>query len=848
MTINLLFTLIIVNGISGKIQGVVRDIDTQEPIPFADVIILNTEIGAATDENGYFHILNVPPGKYTVEVSYIGYQTKRIEDVIVDVDQTARLKVAIKQTTIEMAPITVTSEMPAVKKDMVGTTYIIRKSEVAHLPIDYAVDLITFQAAVAHTDTTIHVRGGRATEVQYMIDNVSIIDPQTGDLAINVSKGIVDEVIFLPGGFDAEYGRAMSGVINLITSYPADNLQLSASMKTERIMPFYYNFGYENYQSSIHLPISKRFKGFVSFDVMHADDWDPKLYILPHKWRDDYSVYGKCIFAPSGKFKLTLSGAKSSTQFDRYNSLWQFYLDHYRSDMRQSDLEALSISYLPDSRKLFNLTLSRLNTIRIYGVREPDSPGYFENFTFRDYHTLVWPKPSARNPYGVYVRIPYSDGDYTKYEDKSSLVMKANLSTNLQIHKYHELKAGVEYTYQSLDNFTCFVSDSLHQIIDEYHYYPKEYFVYLQDNIDFEGLYAKIGCRYDYFSSDIEGADPKIMISPRIGVSFMVTDKFLFRANLGRYTQPPLYDYMYGYYNVIPLPSYITAEGYLPLVGNPELGPEKTTSYEIGLQGEIRNNLFVSFTTFYKDIVDLIGARFVEALPHDYVEYENIEYANVKGIETVLDFTNSIFTGKFSYTLSWARGTSSYAQEVYKWITKDPEFLPEAKEYDLDFDQRHRIFIQGIINLPVQTQLYLFGYFGQGFPYTPPGPEGKYEERNIYRIEFQRQIDCVISKSFRIGRLSLNANLEIINVLDTRYEVAAHFPLIPLESINPWDFTDYITLRSSYYSPPADINHDGLNTPYESYMAYRGLYEETDDWVNANSAPRRARIGLTINF
>ena len=65
MTINLLFTLIIVNSISGKMQGVVRNIDTKEPIPFADVIILNTEIGGATDENGYFHILNVPPGKYT---------------------------------------------------------------------------------------------------------------------------------------------------------------------------------------------------------------------------------------------------------------------------------------------------------------------------------------------------------------------------------------------------------------------------------------------------------------------------------------------------------------------------------------------------------------------------------------------------------------------------------------------------------------------------------------------------------------------------------------------------------------------------------------------------------------
>jgi outer membrane receptor protein involved in Fe transport len=363
-----------------------------------------------------------------------------------------------------------------------------------------------------------------------------------------------------------------------------------------------------------------------------------------------------------------------------------------------------------------------------------------------------------------------------------------------------------------------------------------------------------IGCRYDYFSPDIDGIEPKIMISPRIGFSFMVTDKFLFRTNIGWYAQPPLYDYIYGYYNLLPLPPYIIADGYLPLVGNPGLGPEKTVSYEIGLQGEIRDNLLATFTAFYKDIKDLIGARFVDTLPHDYVEYRNIEYANVKGLEAVLDFANSIFTGKISYTLSWARGTSSYAQEVYKHIIIDPEFTPEAKEYDLDFDQRHRIFIQGIINLPVQTQLLLFGYFGQGFPYTPPGPEGKYEERNIYRLAFQRQIDCVISKSFRIGRLSLNVNLEIINLLDARYEIAAHYPLIALDNIDPWDFTNYVAINKDdgspnpYYSPPVDINHDGLITPHENYLAYRELMKDTDDWINANSAPRRARIGLTINF
>jgi outer membrane receptor protein involved in Fe transport len=849
--IYLLCACFIFNSISGKIQGIVRDDHTGEPISYADVILLDTEIGAATDDDGNFFILNVPPGTYTVQASYIGYQTKNIDQVVVEINQTTRLSITLKETVIEISPITVTGIMPTIKKDMVGATYIVRKSELAHLPIDYTMGLVAFQPGVAHSDTALHVRGGRATEVQYMIDNFSIVDPQTGDLAINVSKGIVDEVIFLPGGFDAEYGRAMSGVINLITSFPTDRLRATAYAKTEKIMPLYYDFGYENYQSSIHLPISKRLKGFLSLDLMRTEDWDPRLYKLPHKRRDDYSFYGKWLFVPSGKLTVALSGARSRTQFDRYNTEWKFNLDHYRSDMRLGDLEALSISYLPNTRYLFNVSLSRLSTQRIYGVRQDENYGLFDNFSFRDYTTLEWPDMSIKNPFGIYYPIFYSIGDYPEYQDKSSLVLKANASTDLQIHRYHELKAGFEYVSMKFDNFTYFVSDPRHQLMDEYHYSPTEYSWYIQNNVDYEGLYAKIGCRYDYFSSDVEGIEPKSIISPRVGFSFMVTDKFLFRANIGRYAQPPLYDQLYSYYNLLPFPSYITEEGFLPLVGNPDLGPEKTISFEIGLQGEVRENLLATLNIFYKDVADLIGTRLVPWTPHNYVEYRNVEYANVKGVEAILEFATSIFAGKVSYTLSWARGTSSYAEDIYFWyFVQNPEDTtpPPATEYWLDFDQRHRIFIQGIIPLPLQTQMYLFGYFGEGFPYTPPGPEGQYEERNVERLPFQAQIDAVILKSLKLGRFSFNISVELMNLFDARYEIAPHFPATPYENIDPGDFTSYISLQSSYYSPGSDLNHDGLITPYERYTSFLALIDASDDWVNAYTAPRRARIGVTINF
>ncbi|MEO0189506.1 MAG: TonB-dependent receptor, partial [candidate division WOR-3 bacterium] len=555
--INFFLIAFLFSGITGKIQGVVKDEDTKEPITLADVIILNTEMGAATNENGNFFILNVPSGRYTIEISCLGYQTKRIENVVVEVDRTTRLNVTLKQTAIEIAPVTVYGETPTIKKDYVATTQIVRKAEIATLPVDYTPAVITFQAAVAKTDTALHVRGGRATEVQYMVDNVSIIDPQTGDLAIEISKGIVEEVIFLPGGFDAEYGRAMSGVVNLISERPYKKLHGNLYAKTEKIMPFYYDFGYENYQSTIHLPATKNLQGLASIDIMQTNDWDPRLYILPHKQRDDYSIYSKWLFTPSGKIKLGVSGAKSRSQFDRYSGpdpFFKFYLDHYRSDMRKGELAALNLNYLPDNKKLFNLTVSRLYTQKTYGVRESGNYGIFDDFKFRDYRTLKWPRGTHRNPFGVTYYKVISEGDYPQYQEKSSEVYNFNFKTNLQLHQYHELKAGAEYIYQNLDNFTYFVcTDTLNPIVDDYNHQPKEYSIYVQDNIDIKGFYAKLGARYDYFAVDIEGAKPQINISPRIGCSFLVTEKFLFRANIGRYVQPPLYDYVYSFYELLPL-------------------------------------------------------------------------------------------------------------------------------------------------------------------------------------------------------------------------------------------------------------------------------------------------------
>jgi outer membrane cobalamin receptor len=855
--INIIFSIFLISGMTGKIQGTVKNETTGAPVSYADVIILDSEMGAATDDNGAFFILNIPPGRYAVEISCIGFRTKRVENINVEIDQTYRLAADLTPTAIDLQPVTVTGQTPSVKKDMVGSTYIIRKVDIANQPLDYFTNIIAFQPAVANVDTALHVRGGRATEVQYLIDNVPIIDPQTGDPAIYIAKGVIDEVIFMPGGFDVEYGRAMSGVINVITEYPRDRLSGRVYGKTETIMPYYYDFGYQDYQVSLHLPVNRRFKGLFAGDLMHTDDWDPKLFILPHKQRDDYALYGKWLWAPSGNLRMTASAARSRSQFDRYYSdqkhFYKFYLSHYRSDWRSSDLEAFNLTFLPDSRKFFNLTLSRLYSDRKYGVRQDSAARFFEDFFFRDYHTLTYPRESNRNPFGARMMGVITEGDYPEYQQKESEIQRANVGAVVQVQTHHELKAGAEYVRQIFDNLTYFVSDTIHSLTDQYHHEPLEINAYIQDNIDYRGFFAKLGLRYDYFGSAIDSIVSHGIFSPRLGVSFLVTDKFLFRANVGRYCQPPIYDCMYGYYSLLPFPSYLYK--YIPLVGNPRLGPEQTISYEIGLQGEMRQGLNSTFNAFYKDISNLVGTRYIAALPRGYVVYQNVEFGNVKGLESILEFANHVFKGKISYTLSWAKGTSSYASEVYQRYYKnldtlslDTTFVPPAVEYNLDFDQRNRIFVQGTLLLPMEFSITVFGYIGNGFPYTPPGEEGKTEERNTLRMTFRRDLDCVITKAVRIGHTSFSANFEIINLLDTRYQIAQHYPAYDPDAIKPWDFNNYYSCQDPWYHPAADLNHDGFVTPYEDYTAFRMLNLATDDWVTGNSAPRRARISIAFNF
>ncbi len=218
----LIFTLIansILAGTTGKIAGRVTDAKTGEGIPFANVIIEGTTLGAATNLEGYYTIINVPPGIYSVKASVVGYETKIVTNVRVNIDLTTRVDFELREKTVELGQeVVVTATRPLIQKDLTASTSVVGSDLISELPVTEVRDVLTLQAGViVSAGGGIHVRGGRSGQLAYQIDGVTITDAYDNSTVIDVGTNAIQELQVISGAFNAEYGQAMSGVVNIVT-------------------------------------------------------------------------------------------------------------------------------------------------------------------------------------------------------------------------------------------------------------------------------------------------------------------------------------------------------------------------------------------------------------------------------------------------------------------------------------------------------------------------------------------------------------------------------------------------------------------------------------------------------
>ncbi len=439
---SLLFAFALMAGTTGKLVGFVRDADTGEPLIGANVVIQGTYLGAATDVDGYFYIINVPVGEYTVEVSMIGYQTVIHPGVKILLDQTTKLEFKLKPQAIEGEAVIVTAEQELkVEKDVTSKKVIVERKEIQSLPVRDFSDLVEAQAGIIRIEGSLkgipgfenrgieelHVRGGRAAEVGYMVDGMYTENPIYGGRykGIQLNKFAQEQVDFRTGVFDAQYGDAMSAIINVITRSGSDHLEGNLNVETSA-------FGREPDRLRNYSRISGGIGGPVPFlgrdvtiwisgertnqkyNVYEFDDivfdpsdtlanrWDARLledtglswedfrdkhiqtahrYDRYTGWKafgfnEDWDVFAKIKWDISPTMKLEVTNWNVANEFKTFNTEthWYRFYEDGRNIVRQSaDRQTLVWTHTLSKNTVYNLRASRFFQQMRIGVKNPET-------------------------------------------------------------------------------------------------------------------------------------------------------------------------------------------------------------------------------------------------------------------------------------------------------------------------------------------------------------------------------------------------------------------------------------------------------------------------------------------
>ncbi|MBN2010847.1 TonB-dependent receptor [candidate division KSB1 bacterium] len=223
-------------GNTGKIMGQVTDKSTGDILMAVNIVIDGTTMGAASNQDGHYFIHNILPGTYTLRARMMGYKDLEVRNVKVFTDLTTDVDFKLELSVIEGEVVTLVAERPLVEKDVTAKMAVVSGSEMAEkMPVTSVQDVLTTQAGFVEDENGgLHLRGGRNDEVAYYIDGILVQNPIQGGFGSNIDVNMIQELSVLTGGFNAEYGDAMSGVINITTKEGSSNytakIQYESSM------------------------------------------------------------------------------------------------------------------------------------------------------------------------------------------------------------------------------------------------------------------------------------------------------------------------------------------------------------------------------------------------------------------------------------------------------------------------------------------------------------------------------------------------------------------------------------------------------------------------------------------
>lgn len=214
LTILFFFTLCSVTlAQTGRIEGIIVEADTENPMPGVNVVVEGTERGAQTNVDGYYSINNVPPGTYTLRATMVGFAPVVVNNVEVNINEVTQIDVELREDVIEGEEVVIQATMPVVQRDASSSRANIRREDIENLPISSVSEAVGLQAGVQG----LSVRGGDSDQLGFSVNGLTLRDERDNSPITSISLTSVENIQVQTGGFNAEYGNIRSGLIQVTT-------------------------------------------------------------------------------------------------------------------------------------------------------------------------------------------------------------------------------------------------------------------------------------------------------------------------------------------------------------------------------------------------------------------------------------------------------------------------------------------------------------------------------------------------------------------------------------------------------------------------------------------------------
>lgn len=525
-------------GTTGKITGVVKDAETNQPLPGANVIIEGTTFGAAADFDGNFIIINVPPGIYTVKAVMMGYTAMKVTELHVNVDLTTTVNFNLQPTVLDMGQeVTVVAERPLVQKDITSSRAIIGTQEIKQMPVENFYQVLELQAGVVQGSSgAIHIRGGRSNEVTYLVDGISVTDPYSSSMAVSVENVSIQELEMVSGTFNAEYGQAMSGIVNIVTkegsrnfagelrAYTGDYFSTHKDifLNIDEINPF----SIRDFQGSLSGPVPFTKNKLTFFLSSRHYNTDGYLYGIRRYSPSDSNAYpgedpadwviqqtGDGAFVPMNAYFRTTGQAKLAFNITpsmklTYNAILERSQSRSYAHKYKYDPDGRPTSYKNAMNQIVSWTHT-LSPTTFYDIKYSNFYNYGKSYVYEDPLDSHYVSDKRFDRAGTYQF--YMGGVNLGHWYRSTLTNVYKFEITSQINKAHQIKAGVEFRWNKLflDSYSLLIDHSTgyRPVVpdvtmlshDRYTNYPRDFACYIQDKIELKDMIVNLGVRFEYF-------------------------------------------------------------------------------------------------------------------------------------------------------------------------------------------------------------------------------------------------------------------------------------------------------------------------------------------------------------